>query len=164
MTDSVNRFVNKHKFDKENNEKLVEIEKTLQQWPKPGRVNEKGRIFYREGTIGKQSPHSSKFQPRKCFVFNDCFVYCKENVVKGTIPMHLVLVRNVKDIPKKLKNGFQIRRIDTNRVFTFSCQSAFEKTEWLKDLKKIVEEHTKNQDASSRVTKNLIQKEWTDEI
>jgi hypothetical protein len=164
--DAVNLYVNKHKFDKENGEKLAQLDRTVQGFQ--GKLQSGGRIYYRDATLGKMKP-SKKLQPRQCFLFNDMLLYTKESgtgayLVRGSIPTHLILVRSIRDMTKqKVNNAFQLRRIDTNRVYTFSCGSAFEKTEWLKDLRRLVNEQTEKQDHSSRVTKQLIAKEWMDE-
>ena len=100
-----------------------------------------------------------KPQERKVFLFNDILIYAKEKsstnlIFRGCIEMHLALARESEG------NSFQIKRTDKNRVYTFTCKTEYERKEWVKDMTKIIDDHTSKQDASSKKAKQLIQSNW----
>ncbi len=59
-------------------------------------------------------------------------------------------------------HAFQIRRSDkdTNRVMTFICGSAYQAEVWSAQINEIIDRFSEKQDQSSRLRKQMYQKEW----
>jgi len=156
--------INEHKKQKENQKKLNEISQCLHGYKK--KIQIPSRFFYREGMLMMASEKRiEKLVEYKVYLFSDTMIYAEERgsnsfVYKGELPTHLALVRIT---PKDFlhPNAFQVKLTEGNKpVYTFCCKNEFERTEWLKDLKKITDEQTRKQNYSSRTVKQLIMSEW----
>jgi len=143
-------FVNKNKEAYENDIKLKEIDRLLEDYPGKS-VILPGRSFLKEGPLRKFNK-KMKPQMRHFFCFNDIMIYAKDRgeshkvkrfIFKGEIPLKCCVVGDISSQEKASRQktmqfGFQITRLDEKRVYHVSATNEAEKTEWVNTLNKII--------------------------
>jgi len=157
--EAVATYINDYKREKENAQKLKAIQKILKKYKK--KIEVPSRFFYKESVMTKLKPNGKK-QIRRVFLFNDMVMYVREKSstnleYRGSITLSKAMLR----IHPTLQHTFQMRTTEREKkIYTFVCKNEFELQDWIKELRKLLEEADKTVDASLRATKKLIESSW----
>jgi RhoGEF domain/SOS1/NGEF-like PH domain len=137
---AVTRQINQTKRQFENREKIESIARSLEGL-KGQKLQQPGRVFYREGVLQKVNP-KGKVQSRHFYLFSDILIWAKKQAVgnkasfKGVLYLDLAVVRECQD--KRGAHAFQIVRMDTKKIYTLLAESDELKRAWMKDVGRIV--------------------------
>ena len=152
------KYINDHKNQKENRDKLQEIDKSLT--GSKNKINGPSRIFMREGQVQFYKEKRKKAKPIRAMLFNDMLLFAKEKGTnsysfKESFPTHSLLAR---------KHASEIDEVEfkciDKRSFSIIFKSEYEQKQWLTDIMKVIEEQTLKQDRSVQTAKALLLQDW----
>ncbi|KAL6054214.1 hypothetical protein QOT17_017498 [Balamuthia mandrillaris] len=123
------------------------------------------RTFIREGNMCILSS-KGKEKEFRFFLFSDVLLFAKKHrsgkdkyFVKEKMDTDAILVREEleKQVKKKAnqENCFQIVRMDDKKFHTVVARSKREKTEWMRDLNRVINDHLNKVQKTQRIPANL---------
>lgn len=107
-------------------------------------LNDPTRFFLREGDLNKRGNRTGRCTKYRFFLFSDVLIYAKASAgddykIHEELPVHLMKITDwFPDKRQQMKTAFRIHH--PRKSFIVFCESVEERQEWVKDIRRSIEE------------------------